>query len=210
MGIRFKCHLCLSPLNVKNDLAKKRGVCPKCSGKFRIPIESQDYSLSLDSPVSYSTKAISELDSEVFETHSIAERPSKAAPGLKIASESTSQKETPQKETPQKQTIQNQTGKPTEKPTEEKKIVQEPTLLKPAVQDLTNREPSENEETPSESDELYFVRPPSGGEYGPADKATIELWVTQRRITSETLICKLGASQWKKARDVFAELFLLG
>ena len=166
MGIRFKCHLCHSPLNVKNDLAQKRGVCPKCNGKFRIPMESQDFSLSLDAPVSNSTKALSYLDSEIISANSVAV-----------------------------------------KPTEAKKTSQEPSLLKPAAYDATNREQIETEQTPSMTDELYFVRPPSGGEYGPADKATIELWVTQRRITSETMICKLGASQWKKAREVFASLF---
>ncbi len=51
MGIRFKCHLCESPLHVKSDLASKRGVCPKCQGKFRIPASSQAYSIDLSDSI---------------------------------------------------------------------------------------------------------------------------------------------------------------
>lgn len=61
----------------------------------------------------------------------------------------------------------------------------------------------------AESEQLFFVRPPSGGEYGPAGKETMELWISQHRITADTLVCKLGSSQWKKAREVFAIHFLL-
>ncbi len=55
---------------------------------------------------------------------------------------------------------------------------------------------------------FYFVRPPSGGEYGPAAKATIEDWITQRRVTPDTMVCKLGTDEWVKAKDVFVMKFL--
>jgi len=85
--------------------------------------------------------------------------------------------------------------------------------LKPrvAVQGTTTSASSDtprSESTTSES--LYFVRPPSGGEYGPAGKVTIELWISQRRITGETLVCLVGTSQWKKAKEVFSDFFVLG
>ena len=40
MGIRFACHVCGKQLNIKRDLAGKRGVCPKCQSRFRIPLEN--------------------------------------------------------------------------------------------------------------------------------------------------------------------------
>lgn len=37
MGIKFKCGHCHRTLNVKDHLAGKRGICPKCQGKIEIP-----------------------------------------------------------------------------------------------------------------------------------------------------------------------------
>ena len=37
MGIKFRCHACDKKLHVKSFLAGKRGVCPKCGAKVRIP-----------------------------------------------------------------------------------------------------------------------------------------------------------------------------
>ncbi len=37
MGIRFTCDHCGERLNVKESLAGKRGVCPKCQGRINIP-----------------------------------------------------------------------------------------------------------------------------------------------------------------------------
>lgn len=127
MGIRFKCHHCQAPLNIKIDLANKRGVCPECHRKFRIPDKSQDLSLS--------------LDEQVTTTGASSDTPKSGA---------------------------------------------------------TTSEP------------LYIVRPPSGGEYGPAGLDTIELWISQRRITGETMICKDGSFEWKKAKEVFTSHFVLG
>ena len=40
MGIKFNCPACGRPLNVKSELAGKRGRCPKCQAKITIPAES--------------------------------------------------------------------------------------------------------------------------------------------------------------------------
>lgn len=42
MGIKFKCEHCHRTLNVKADLAGKRGICPKCQGKIDIPLASTE------------------------------------------------------------------------------------------------------------------------------------------------------------------------
>ncbi len=61
---------------------------------------------------------------------------------------------------------------------------------------------------PIAEETFYFVRPPSGGEYGPASKTTLEEWIAQRRVTADSFVCKLGESEWLKAEDVFAVHFL--
>jgi len=39
MGIKFNCPHCKTPLNVKSELAGKRGRCPQCQQKIEIPKE---------------------------------------------------------------------------------------------------------------------------------------------------------------------------
>lgn len=47
MGIRFVCHGCGRRLNIKSGLAGKRGVCPGCSLRFRIPFSNSGTSLPI-------------------------------------------------------------------------------------------------------------------------------------------------------------------
>src|SRR5262245_8923349 len=48
MGIKFTCPHCKNALNVKSNLAGKRGRCPKCDGKIDIP--SEDAATSAAAP----------------------------------------------------------------------------------------------------------------------------------------------------------------
>ena len=50
MGIRFACHVCAKQLNIKEELAGKRGICPACSSKFRIPKQDAERSLPIEDP----------------------------------------------------------------------------------------------------------------------------------------------------------------
>ncbi|HBV61746.1 MAG TPA: hypothetical protein DEF45_01870, partial [Rhodopirellula sp.] len=48
MGVRFACHVCQKQLNIKRDLAGRRGVCPHCQSRFRIPLEDAEQSTPVD------------------------------------------------------------------------------------------------------------------------------------------------------------------
>ncbi len=50
MGIHFACHVCSKKLNIKQELAGRRGICPACSAKFRIPLHDAEKSTPVDSP----------------------------------------------------------------------------------------------------------------------------------------------------------------
>ncbi|MCY2975655.1 MAG: hypothetical protein NTW52_13430 [Planctomycetota bacterium] len=114
MGIRFQCEHCQHGLNLKSELAGRRGICPKCKGKFRIPIDSITSSTDADSAL---------LESEA----------SSSGEGLS---------------------------------------------------ELLPAEASD----PPVSAGLYWVCPPSGGRYGPADVALLLEWAKQDRITKDSLL----------------------
>jgi hypothetical protein len=52
---------------------------------------------------------------------------------------------------------------------------------------------------------LWYVRPPSGGRYGPADGGTVKQWIEEQRITSDTLLWREGWPQWRECREVLSE-----
>lgn len=151
MGIRFACPLCARPLNIKSELAGRRGICPKCRGRIQIPLEDSPQTVPLQ-PAADSTQL-----SAVQET----DMPARGK------------------------------GHPT-----------------PAK---TPHPPAPPETNGSESplddpDALWYVRPPAGGQYGPASSEVMRSWIAEYRITPSTLLWRQGWSQWRSAREALPDL----
>lgn len=53
---------------------------------------------------------------------------------------------------------------------------------------------------------VWYVRPPSGGQFGPAAGDTMRKWVGEGRVTAESLIWREGWGDWKKANSAFPSL----
>ncbi len=139
MGIRFACHVCEKPLNIKHELAGKRGICPGCSAKFRIPTKDAKTSSPLEQA-----------------------------------------KTQPQTKTP---AVTRETGV----------SVKEAPAAKPAAeQDLLADDP----------EATWYVRPPSGGQYGPADSNVLRQWIAEGRVAATSLLWRDGWPNWRPADEV--------
>jgi hypothetical protein len=55
-------------------------------------------------------------------------------------------------------------------------------------------------------DAVWYVRPKTGGQYGPAPGAMMRQWINQSRVAADSLVWREGWAQWKTASDVFTEL----
>lgn len=158
MGIRFQCHVCNEPLHVKFFQAGKRGRCPHCQSRFRIPNEDSDFSIPLDA-----TKQVSK------ESNAVAA----------IA------------------------GKSDSPPVE-------PSNIAVATLDAPPAEPQQIAPPASSVHPInarWFVRPPSGGVFGPADTRTLESWIAQRRVTSDSYIWREGMELWSLAIELMPAAF---
>jgi Zn finger protein HypA/HybF involved in hydrogenase expression len=154
MGIRFQCHVCNEPLHVKFFQAGKRGRCPHCQSRFRIPNEDSEFSIPLEG-----------LKWESNSAAKIAADPKSPPAEESIASVATLE------------------APPSESPANETRSVSLP------------------------SDARWFVRPPSGGVYGPADTRTLEAWIAQRRLTADSYIWREGMEIWSVAIELMPEAF---
>jgi hypothetical protein len=151
MGIRFACNHCKNSLNIKRELAGKVGVCPRCGGKIRIPLEDAQQSQSL-------------------------------------ATESTTTGSTAQP-----------------KPNRSTSAVAK-SLVGSAALDMFDPEGREPISPLDEPGAQWYVRPPAGGQYGPASGEVLKSWIAENRVTASTLIWRDGWPQWRSAREILPEL----
>lgn len=153
MGVRFACHGCAEPLNIKQELAGRRGVCPKCGIRFRIP--------QFDAP-----------KSTPLETESVMA--SRSALAATSSSDPTSVA-----------VVSQQAAQPS--------VAAQKTAI--AVDPLGDASIS-----------TWYVRPPSGGQYGPATTEVLRQWIGEGRVSATALIWREGWSQWREAREILSGL----
>lgn len=53
---------------------------------------------------------------------------------------------------------------------------------------------------------VWYVRPPSGGQFGPAPADTMRRWIREGRVTPESLVWREGWADWKQADSVIPEM----
>ena len=50
---------------------------------------------------------------------------------------------------------------------------------------------------------VWYVRPPSGGQFGPASGLIMKSWIRDGRVPGESLVWRAGWEQWQSAAAVF-------
>jgi hypothetical protein len=145
MGIRFACHHCGHPLNIKQELAGRVGRCPDCEQRFRIPLQDAPQSLPLNATGGEGT------------SESPGEMTGRGAARDPVA------------------------GDP---------VARDPVVPTTGATNATQ----------------WYVRPPAGGQYGPANDELIQSWIAEYRITPSTLVWRDGWPQWKNASEIFPQL----
>ena len=56
------------------------------------------------------------------------------------------------------------------------------------------------------SSATWFVRPPSGGQFGPATADVMRIWLAEGRVTADTLVWREGWRDWQQAGNVLSQL----
>lgn len=154
MGIRFACHVCEQKLNIKSDLAGRRGICPSCSGRFRIPLQDAERSTPIEEDPTEQESSSNEIDTDV------------------------QQFPTPPEAVPESSTPPPNLNAPAPEPT---------TILD------------------HDDQGTWYVRPPSGGQYGPATTELLKQWIGEGRVAATSLLWREGWPQWRDASEALPE-----
>jgi len=224
MGIRFYCPNCDHKLNVKSFLAGKRGVCPQCGGGLDIPLESQlvkgGAAVADDAPTAGSGSeglggfTMPALPSQPVDvSRSPAEgtgTPHLGPPGTPAAWTSPSFSPRPAPSVPTVPTVPAAAYAPTV-PTAAPVMASAPTTpvrpasaapapipaaAQPVVQDPIDEAP----------EAVWYVRPPSGGQYGPARGDVMRKWIGEGRISADSMVWREGWDDWRNGGAVFPYL----
>ena len=74
-----------------------------------------------------------------------------------------------------------------------------------------NSESSEQSEFVDALDEapdaVWYVRPPSGGQFGPASKELMRRWLNEGRVTKDSHVWREGWPDWRQATNAFPHVF---
>lgn len=217
MGIRFHCHMCNHALHVKDFLAGKRGKCPNCNGSFRIPQGGDGYSLSIDE--------LAKSDSAIVR----AVRPKNPSPPSAAKPTTTEPKASPASPSPAVDANQPNTDKETEakkattksdsasrerskKPSADGKLDKSSkSVAQPSAVAPNRSAPVSHGALPASIASLHnvqwYVRPPSGGQFGPAATSLLATWIDENRITADSYLWREGMEQWQLASELLPEVF---
>ena len=192
MGIRFACHVCNKQLNIKRDLAGRRGVCPQCQSRFRIPMDDTEHSSPVD--------AVRMVHPNVTKSSEQAGSQSSAAQfGVSVGQDGGTAV-MPKQQMVSTSAVPNAVEQPLLNVEQPLLNVEQPLLNTDAGQLAAG---SILEEEPNAT---WYVRPPSGGQYGPASTEELQEWISQGRVAATALLWRDGWPQWRDASEALPEM----
>jgi len=229
MGIRFYCpngH----KLNVKEFQAGRKGICPFCGAKIQIPTESTRKSskelkaegqsagatpVAEQSPASPRVAVPGESATPTGAQQSVV--PVMATPASAVPS-------TPIRPVPQPGPQPSAPAAPiggAPQPDSQPTASAAPIVSAPAGPIVPGAgiqaSPAAPQPTPSASspvsdplseagNKVWYVRPPSGDQYGPAGSDVMRSWIDEGRVSGDCLVWQEGWPDWRPAGEVFTQL----
>lgn len=203
MGIRFLCPACNKKLNVKSFLAGKKGRCPKCNARIVIPEQSEwddprdqdsddapEAFPAVDVAVAAQPQAPSPTGHDAGEDSNGQHSPGPAAP---VTAASTAA-ERPAAAPSASPAGSSPAAVPAAAPPAGTAAPQAPAA--PAGPDPLREDPAA----------MWYLRHPTGNQYGPTRAEDFRRWIDQRRVTQDCMVWRTGWPQWRRAGDVFGDM----
>jgi hypothetical protein len=215
MGIRFYCsngH----KLNVKEFQGGKKGICPFCGVKIRIPTESTRKSSkegAADEQDEQRVTEIAEADNPPAESAFTAASDDLSVPGR-----------SPLPEPPMAPFVPATAAQAVPPAYPSAGVVSAPAgpggaipgapISGPRARSaVTEAVPSAARPTTAPIDPLaessssvWYVRPLSGGQFGPATAEIMRSWISEGRVSSDSMVWREGWPDWVGAVTVFPQL----
>ena len=222
MGIRFYCpngH----KLNVKSFLAGQKGICPYCGVKVDIPTEStrspgkrqadeatQAASTGAATSAMASTATEEAAEMPVLDLQAaVPTPPSMPHSAPKAAGPSIPTLDAPAARTSSPSPFLGSAASAATAPLPAAgaplpyALPTVPAAAPPPPPPAHGSPPDPLTEAP---EAVWYVRPPSGGQFGPASSSVMRGWLQEGRISADSLVWREGWRDWQEAIGVFPQL----
>ena len=183
MGIRFRCHHCEHELHVKDFQGGKRGRCPECQGRFRVPASDAEHSLALEEDVTLVSPAKERENTQ--RAHAAQTSPASRTTSSKLAKP----RQPTSREQPENapSVRSDDAERESESSPELGQVAAPPpnqiAVLPRAVTDFPNA--------------IWHVRPSAGGQYGPAPADVFTQWLIEGRVDQHAWVWRDDWQDWQ-------------
>ena len=206
MGIRFFCpngH----KLNVKEFQAGRRGICPFCGAKIQIPTHSTRPSSRSSQSRQRSQSAAGAVEED--DESELPELPMSATPPDEIAVDLAPGPEVairpdphPLRSAPPAVETPAAAGPVVTAPVASAPAVSAPVATEPKPPPAA-RQPGPPDPISEAPEMIWYVRPPSGGQFGPAAGDIMRGWLAEGHVSADSLVWREGWRDWQEAGKVF-------
>lgn len=227
MGIRFWCpngH----KLNVKSFQAGRRGICPYCGAKFQIPMQStrkpgdkdlvsepQEHSVHeglggtppgsapVAQPPGSSGSAGAGVNGPAPVQAAGTASPAPSAAGGTLQPGGAAPLQSAAGPSPVGETWSAPDGAPSSF----QAGPAAPTGPLASTPPLSPAGPATGSDPLAEApDVVWYVRPPTGGQFGPATSDVMRNWIDEGRVSQDSLVWREGWRDWQEASELFPQL----
>ena len=80
----------------------------------------------------------------------------------------------------------------------------DPVIPQPVV--LSTNEKTHSDPIAESPDSVWYVRPTAGGQYGPARGDVMRRWLSEGRVSADSMVWREGWEDWKLAAPIFPSL----
>lgn len=223
MGIRFYCpngH----KLHVKAFQAGMRGICPYCGAKVQIPLQSTRVSTKLQRArrrqLAADLAAKQGSQSAVADdraSHGSSGPSALTTPPLDFGASVNGESSTPSSGSEAVPEYRSFPSPLTEEEVGASLVTGDRVAVPPDVrgtavfaassateESLSEGAGGEGDAVLADPQLVWYVRPPSGGQFGPATGDIMQQWLQEGRITPDTLVWREGWRDWQEARHIFS------
>jgi hypothetical protein len=177
MGIKFLCPNG-HKLNVKSFLKGKKAICPKCGARVLVPDESQDTA---------SQESSDEHVADAGLALAAANEPTTVASSVRGAA--------------------NRSAADSAPPHTATAVASAAPLAAAAVAPAASPDVQPSVDPIGEAPTaVWYVRPATGGQFGPASGEIMRGWINEGRVGASSLVWRAGWPEWRAASAVFPAL----
>ncbi len=233
MGIRFYCpngH----KLNVKAFQAGRKGICPYCGAKIQIPLQSTRQSGKASAaerqpPTEAAQAAATSAGFSAAPTETTGLATGSVSTGAQVPAEHTAEPSLPVRSvasapvtplpssaggTPQQSAPVSPVPAAESPPTAPQSAMAAAGIAGTVPANSVGTAPAgpaPSAAVPPDplsegGDVVWYVRPPSGGQYGPASPDVMRGWIEQGRVSADSLVWREGWRDWQEAGTMFPQL----